>query len=213
MTRLRVGGAVLCGGESRRMGRPKAWLPFGEELLLARVVRLLGEAVTPVVVVAAPEQELPSLPAAIRVVRDAERGRGPLQGIAASLSAFSEVDAVYITSCDAPFLSPAFVTRMIDLLGDASIAVPDVGGYRHPLAAVYRIRVRPVVERLLADDRLRPLFLFDEVPTRLVSECELQDVDPGCRTMRNVNTPQEYDAALREMMQFTNSEPRKDVDG
>jgi len=40
-TRLRAGGGrmtlgavVLCGGQSRRMGRPKAWLPFGPELLL-----------------------------------------------------------------------------------------------------------------------------------------------------------------------------------
>ena len=45
MTALRVGGIVLCGGQSKRMGRPKAWLPVGEELMLPRVVRLLGEAV------------------------------------------------------------------------------------------------------------------------------------------------------------------------
>ena len=47
-----VGGIVLCGGQSRRMGRPKAWLPFAGETMLARVVRLLSEAVSPIVVVA-----------------------------------------------------------------------------------------------------------------------------------------------------------------
>src|SRR5207244_3557337 len=75
----RVGGIVLCGGQSKRMGRPKAWLPFGDEVMLPRVVRLLGEIVKPVVVVAAPGQDVPPLPADMSVVRDEEKGRGPLQ--------------------------------------------------------------------------------------------------------------------------------------
>ena len=60
----------------------KAWLPFGAEIMLPRVVRLLGEAVDPVVVVAAPEQEVPPVPANVAIVRDEEKGRGPLQGLA-----------------------------------------------------------------------------------------------------------------------------------
>ena len=39
-----LAGIVLCGGQSKRMGQPKAWLPFGGEFMLARVVRLLGQA-------------------------------------------------------------------------------------------------------------------------------------------------------------------------
>ena len=45
---MNVGGIVLCGGRSSRMGRPKAWLPFGDELMLPRVVRILREVVEPV---------------------------------------------------------------------------------------------------------------------------------------------------------------------
>src|SRR5438477_6359473 len=150
-------GVVLCGGQSSRMGRPKAWLPFGDELMLPRVVRLLGEAVAPIVVVAAPEQDLPSLPSEIAVVRDEERGRGPLQGLAAGLDALrGRADAAFASSCDVPFLRPAFVSRLIELLGDRLIAVPRIGDYHHPLAAVYRIEVVESVRRLLAEDRLRP---------------------------------------------------------
>ena len=57
---MNIGGVILCGGESRRMGRPKAWLPFGPETLLQRVVRLIGEVVNPLVVVAAPDQDVPA---------------------------------------------------------------------------------------------------------------------------------------------------------
>src|SRR6266481_4244898 len=96
----RVGGIVLCGGRSSRMGRPKAWLPFAGELMLARVVRLLSEAVQPLVVVAAPEQEVPPLPPGVAVVRDEERGRGPLQGLAAGLDALQgQAEAAYLSSC------------------------------------------------------------------------------------------------------------------
>lgn len=196
----RVGGLILCGGESRRMGRPKAWLPFGEELLLPRIVRLLEGVVAPVVVVAAPGQVLPSLSSDLRIVRDAEQGRGPLQGLAAGLAALDgAVDAVFASSCDVPFLKPELVRRMIELLADYEIAVPHVGGYHHALAATYRLTVRPTVERLLQQNRLRPFFLFETHRTRLVSAAELLDVDPALDTLRNVNTPEEYAAALADL--------------
>jgi molybdopterin-guanine dinucleotide biosynthesis protein A len=197
---MNVGGIVLCGGQSRRMGRPKAWLPFAGEIMLPRVVRLLGEVVTPIVVVAAPEQDVPPLPAGVAVVRDEEKGRGPLQGLAAGLEALrGRVDAAYLSSCDVPFLRPAFVRRLIELLGDHAICVPRVGEHHHPLAAVYRISVADAVARLLAEDRLRPFFLFEAVPTRVIGPDELVDADPALQTLRNLNTPEEYQAALREI--------------
>jgi molybdopterin-guanine dinucleotide biosynthesis protein A len=193
---LTVGGMVLCGGQSSRMGRPKAWLPFAGELMLPRVVRLLGEAVEPVIVVAAPDQNLPPLPDGVLTVRDEQLGRGPLQGLAAGLAALrGRADAAYVSSCDVPFLRPAFLRRMIDLLGDAQICVPKVGAYHHALAAVYRVEVLDTVRRLLEENRLRPFFLFEAVPTRVVEPAELADVDPTFETLRNLNTPEEYEQA------------------
>jgi molybdopterin-guanine dinucleotide biosynthesis protein A len=196
---VRVAGIVLCGGQSSRMGRPKAWLPFGKELMLPRVVRLLGQVVAPVVVVAAPEQDVPPLPAEVQVVRDEERGRGPLQGLAAGLDVLrGRADAAYLSSCDVPFLRPAFVRRLIVLLGQHAICVPRIGDYHHPLAAVYRLDVAENVRRLLAENRLRPFFLFEAVPARVVEAAELADVDPTFQSLRNVNTPEDYEAALRD---------------
>src|SRR3954468_6744923 len=97
---ITVGGIVLCGGQSSRMGRPKAWLPFGDELMLPRVVRLLSEVVRPIIVVAAPERKVPPVPADVQVVRDEAKGRGPLQGLAAGLVALEgQADAAYLSSC------------------------------------------------------------------------------------------------------------------
>ena len=203
---MNVGGIVLCGGRSQRMGRPKAWLPFAGELMLPRVVRLLGDAVRPVVVVAAPDQDVPPLPDEIAIVRDEEKGRGPLQGLAAGLEALEgRADAAYLSSCDVPFLRPAFVRRLVELLGEHDICVPRVGDYHHPLAAVYRVGVRDAARRLLAECRPRPFFLFEAVPTRVVGADELADVDPTFQTLRNLNTPEEYEAALREAVDISDT--------
>lgn len=197
---MNAAGLVLCGGRSQRMGQAKAWLPMAGELLLQRVVRLVQEAVTPVIVVAAPGQAVPALPPEVAIVRDEAEGRGPLQGLAAGLAALAgQAEVAYLSACDAPFLRPAFVQRLLDLLGENAICVPRVGGYHQPLAAVYRAEVLPVVRELLAANQLRPTFLFDAVPTRLVSAAELADIDPTCQSLRNLNTPEEYAAALREL--------------
>jgi molybdopterin-guanine dinucleotide biosynthesis protein A len=194
-----VAGIVLCGGQSRRMGRPKAWLPFAGELMLPRVVRLISQAVELIVVVAAPGQDVPPLPNNVSIVRDEDEGLGPLAGLAAGLTSLDgRVDAVYLSSCDVPFLRPEFVRRLIHLLGDYAICVPRVEGYHHPLAAVYRIEVADHVRRFLAERRLRPFFLFDAVPTRVVEPHELSDIDPTFQSLRNLNSPEDYQAALRD---------------
>ena len=196
---MTIGGIVLCGGKSTRMGVPKATLPFGTETMVQRVVRLLGTVVSPVIVVAARGQSLPALPDEVRVARDEREARGPLEGIRAGLSALpASTDAAYITSCDVPLLVPAFVERMIDLMGDHDIAVMEVDGFPHPLSAIYRRDTLPHIERLLAGDRLRPVFLFEAVRTRRVKPEEMTVVDPELKTLRNLNTPEDYRAALAD---------------
>jgi molybdopterin-guanine dinucleotide biosynthesis protein A len=194
---MNVGGLVLCGGKSTRMGYAKALLPYGDEVMLQRVVRRLKEVVSPVVVVAAPEQSLPDLPPDTLVAHDRREGRGPLEGLLAGLTELhGRCEAAYASSCDAPRLIPAFVRRMTELLDRHQIAVPCDGKFCHPLAAVYRLEVLPVIQRLLNDDRLRPAFLFDEVDTRRVPIAELRSVDPDLHTLANLNRPEDYLAAL-----------------
>jgi molybdopterin-guanine dinucleotide biosynthesis protein A len=198
MSRIsRTGGIVLCGGKSTRMGESKALLPFGPETMLQRVLRLLGTVVSPIVAVAAADQELPVLPTGVIVTRDEREGRGPLEGLRAGLKALPEdIEAAYVTSCDVPLLVPGFVEHMIELVGDHDIAVMEIDGFPHPLSAVYRRSNLPHVESLLAQDRLRPVFLFDAVRTRRVQPAEMTTVDPDLRTLRNLNTREDYLDAL-----------------
>jgi len=191
---------VLCGGESRRMGRPKAWLRFGAEVLLQRVVRLVSTVAHPVVVVAAPGQDLPHLPSDATIVRDAVAGRGPLQGLATGLACVHDPSTlVYATATDVPFLEPRWISRLVELSDGRDLVIPFVGGYYHPLAALYhKSAVLPAIEGLLRADRLRPVFLVQAVRTRVVGEAEIRDVDPELGTLRNLNYREDYEQALQE---------------
>jgi molybdopterin-guanine dinucleotide biosynthesis protein A len=181
------------------MGRDKASLPFGPEQMLQRVVRLLSAAVDPqnLVVVAAADQLLPALPTSVQIARDSREYRGPLEGMATGFRTLGQrVDAVYATGCDVPLLEPAFVDHMFKWLADYDISVPVDGENYHPLAAVYRPGVLPKIEELLAADRLRPRFLFEEVRTREIDANDLRAVDPELSTLKNLNSPDDYLAAL-----------------
>lgn len=187
---------VLCGGRSRRMGKDKYALAFGDETLLARTVRILKSVVDEVVVVAREGTDVPA------TVRDSEEGLGPLAGLATGLEAMT-ADRAFLAACDAPFLKPEYVRRMLELAVGHDAAVPFVDGYHMTTAAVYSRSVIPVARRLLDERRLRPLFLIQEVDARIVSEDEVRAVDADLASLRNCNTPEAYTQALKDAGLYT----------
>ena len=194
------GGVIICGGRSRRMGRAKAWLPFGPERLLQRVVRLVGMAADAVVVVAAASQDLPDLPAAVRIVRDPVADEGPLRGLAAGLAALPDaVDLAYVAATDVPFLHPAWINHLAELATGYEAVIPEVAGHRHYLAAIYRRGpALAAAETLLAAGDRRLLDLVGRLRGRFVAEADLTPVDPTLAAVRNLNTPEDYHRALAD---------------
>jgi molybdenum cofactor guanylyltransferase len=193
----RIGGIVVCGGESTRMGRPKLSLPFGDETMLGRVVRILSEAASPVVVVGAVNQELPGLPPKTIVARDEFEKQGPLAGLAAGLAALEgRADAAYVSSCDVPLLRVEFIRAMLSALGEHEMAIPQDRDHHHPLAAVYRVSLQQRVAEMIRAGRLRTSLLVQESDARLVDVAELRAIDPQLDSLQNVNTPEEYEVAL-----------------
>ncbi|HEX2102364.1 MAG TPA: NTP transferase domain-containing protein [Solirubrobacteraceae bacterium] len=197
-------GIVLAGGRSSRMGTPKAALEWHGSTLLRRVVGIVARAVDgPVVVVRAPGQELPTLPEDVEVVQDAREGRGPLQGLAAGLAAVREAAPVaYASSTDVPLLHPRFVRRVVAAIDDeVDVALPHVGGFPQPLAAAYRTALADTIERLIAEDRMRPAFLFEACRVRRLDQAALLDdpalaaLDPALDSVLNLNEPGDYEAA------------------
>src|SRR6185436_20197597 len=91
------------------------------EPLITHVVRALKKMFAEAVVVAAPEQELPSLPAVL--VRDEVAYQGPVSGIYHGLKAATK-EVCFVTSCDAPFLNFELIDHLLEQISDYDVVVP-----------------------------------------------------------------------------------------
>lgn len=156
--------------------------------MIAHVVDRLAEVVDEVVVVASKKLALPDLPATI--VRDRQPELGPLAGIREGLAAITAGRA-FVTSTDAPFLSPELVRAMF---AAGRAVATEIDGHVQTLAAVYPRSALGLAERLLAEQRMRPLFLLEALDYSRVDAADLPDID----SLRGLNTPEAYLAAVRQ---------------
>jgi len=193
-TTVDAAAVILAGGKSSRMGRPKALLLFDGEPLIAHVVRKLGNIFPEIIVVAAPDQELPPLP--VKLARDDVAYQGPVSGIYHGLKA-STREICFVTSCDAPFLNLALVSHLLSQISDFDVVVPFWQERFQPLHAVYRTSVAPLLKDQLERGELRPIFLYDKVRTRKIHEDEIRGLDPEGLSFLNMNSPADYDTALQ----------------
>jgi molybdopterin-guanine dinucleotide biosynthesis protein A len=145
------------------------------------------------VVVAAPGQELPVLP--VTLVRDEIAYQGPVGGILYGLRAASH-EVCFVTSCDAPFLNLRLVDYMLSLIENYDVVVPFWEERLQPLQAVYRRSVAPLLQEQLERGELRPVFLYKKVRTYEVPAEDIRRFDLEGLSFRNMNSPEDYQAAL-----------------
>ena len=185
---------VLAGGKSSRMGRPKSLLPFDGEPLIVQIVRALKQMFAETVVVAAPDQELPDLPAVL--VRDEVAYQGPVGGIYYGLKAAGG-EFCFVTSCDVPFINPALISHLTSQISRYDVVVPFWEDRFQPLHAVYRTSVLALLKEQLDRGELRPVYLFDKVKTCKIEEAAIRRFDPEGLSFLNMNTPDDYQRALQ----------------
>lgn len=199
---MRLGALILAGGRSVRMGRPKEWLPFGDDTLLGRISRTLLEVAAPVLVLARDhEQELPLLPHQVETLVDERREAGPLAGLAQGLDhlvtahGFEGTDALLLTACDLPFLDAAFVRGLMANLDGHDVVLPITAGREEPLAAIYRIHLRSAASELVRRGLGSPRALAAAANTCRLADEALTAIDPVGRCLWNLNTQADYERA------------------
>jgi molybdopterin-guanine dinucleotide biosynthesis protein A len=138
---------VLAGGDSRRMGRPKAWLKVGDTILLRWVADRLAPDFSEVVAsFAAPEQLEQTVP--YRVVFDRKVSAGPLAGIEAGLAA-AHHDPVFVLACDMPYVTRELAAVAVAAARSCDAAVPRIDGRAEPACAAYRKSALPLITAAL----------------------------------------------------------------
>ena len=189
-----VSTAILAGGRGERLGRDKATLELGGRPLVQRLVALLLELSTDVIVVLRSDQQLQVKEA--RIVTDVEPYAGALAGIAAGLAA-SRQEWCIVVACDMPFINLALLRYMISLTPNHDIVVPRLDVGLEPLHALYHKRCLPALYRALREGQRRLVSFYSSLHVRYVAPDELRILDPTGRSFFNINTPEELAQAER----------------
>jgi molybdenum cofactor guanylyltransferase len=189
---MQVTGVVLAGGKSRRMGRDKAFLPFGPGLLIERVIEVVQQVTAEVILITnTPEQyQRFGLPMFSDVMAQA----GPLGGIYTGLISAKTPYSLCL-ACDMPFVQATFLRFLCDTAAEADVVIPRNAGNFQPLCAVYSQVCREPIRHQVEAGRLKITGFFDQVRVRVIDGNLLARYDPYDIMFFNANTPQEYDEA------------------
>ncbi len=195
---LEFSGIVLAGGASRRMGRPKSQLRLGNETVLERQVRLLRRVTGAVALIGPPET---SLDTDLAVYPDVLPGRGPLGGIFTGLLR-SRTEYNLVLSCDLPFMEARFLEYLAEraLETAADVTVPETpDGRVQTLSAAYRRRALKAVRATLETGENKIQKIFPRLWREIIAWRDLARRGFSPRIFDNMNTPEDYEAARKEL--------------
>jgi CTP:molybdopterin cytidylyltransferase MocA len=187
-----VAAIILAAGESRRMGRPKALLPFRGGTFLSVLAETLGVYCSPVYAVFGfdARQLMARAPASVIAVENPDYQRGMLTSLQAGLRAFGDLpDRVLFTLVDHPSIKSETVRELLQ--ADAPLVMPRYAGKRgHPV-----IVGREIAREILSEPAESKL---NDVMDRHAAAIHYVDVDDaGVRD--DIDDPQLYrDLLTRE---------------
>jgi len=191
-----IAGIVLAGGGSTRFGSDKLLVPYRGSPLLHRAIARVGEVSDDVIVVMSPAAAEPAMPPGARVVRDSSEGEGPLAGLHAGLLAAVRSDLAVVAAGDMPDLQPPVLRAMLLALqegrGDAAALATAVGPSPLPIV----LRTWPgadAVHTLLHAGRRRLGDVLDVLETTVIDEATWTAMDPGRRTLFDVDRPEDLE--------------------
>lgn len=175
---------VLAGGDSRRMGRPKAWLEVGDTYLLRYVADRLAPAFSEVMVSFAEPEQLQE-PVPYRVVFDRRTSAGPLAGLEAGLAA-ARNEVIFAVACDMPYVTQELAQLAVVAARRCDAAIPRIDGRPEPVCGAYRRSALPFITGAVNTGRLKAGDLSAELDVTW-----LEDVD--ARLFRSLNTQEDLD--------------------
>jgi molybdopterin-guanine dinucleotide biosynthesis protein A len=190
---MKILGAVIAGGQSRRMGgAEKAFVELGGVPLLERVISRIAPQVDEVVINANGDAARFGR-FGCRVIADVLDQGTPLAGLHAVLchAQANGFAAVLTVPSDAPFLPLNLVSRLMDSGAQTGAAVAGSGGQVHHLTGLWSSAMVDPLEKLVIARTVRRMMDLADVFAVETAEWPIAPVDP----FMNINTPEDLAAA------------------
>jgi molybdopterin-guanine dinucleotide biosynthesis protein A len=188
-------GIILAGGKANRMGGiNKAFIEVGGERLIDRTMRIYRSLFGEIII--STNSPLEYLEFDARIVTDIYRGKGPLGGIHAGLL-HATCEQAFVSACDMPYLSEAFIGHMMAQADDHDLVVPVTANGFESLHAIYSRSCLPVIESQIARNELKVALLFRKFKTREIHEEDIRRFDTEGRLFANLNRPDDLNEIIR----------------
>ena len=212
-------GAVLAGGQSRRIGSDKAKLAFQGRTLIQHVAGVMSEVFADVVIISGRElrYEFVGLP----VLPDVFPNRGPLGGIHTALN-HARGRPVFAAACDLPFISPDLIELILDRVGHPSLSTGSPGGWARadkprvafpvagdivqPLCGFYSHACLALIEERLQNNRLGVIDFIETIDVLQIDITPLEFYREGL--LLNVNSPEDCEKMLDESRRYSEKSKR-----
>ena len=185
---MSISAVLLAGGESRRMGRDKATLPWrGRPLWEWQIEKL--RALHPEKILLSARSDVPWRPSDVEVIVDVPPSRGPLSGLAVALAAI-KTDHLLTLAVDMPFMTTENLLTLCSLVTKGIGVIPTIEGRAEPLGAIYpketgaafqealrgdNFSLQPLVRKLIALNMLREMPVSGSARRLYKSVNELRD--------------------------------------
>jgi molybdopterin-guanine dinucleotide biosynthesis protein A len=187
--------AILAGGKSTRMGRDKAFLEVGGEMVIDRVIAQVRPLTDDLFINTNTPAQYERFQ--LRIEQDVYPGRAALGGIFTAIHA-ARYQHVLVVACDMPFLNRKLLRYLANLAPTADVVIPLISPPQpETLHAIYGKACLPAIEPRLQANRLRIIDFFDDVSVNFIERRDVARFDPEFRSFINLNTPDDLEKARR----------------
>lgn len=191
-------GVVLAGGESRRMGRDKALMPWESSTLAGFAYERLAAVCGAVVVCDRGRQVLSGTTSLLD-----GPGAGPAAGLLGAAAAFPG-RPLLVLACDVPRVPVSLLFALLEPGRGADLVLPVSNRGPEPLVGYYGTAALAELARLVAEGNfsLQPLLASPKLCAVLLEGADLARFgDPG-ELFANVNSEADYRRARAEHLGF-----------
>ncbi|WP_457625468.1 molybdenum cofactor guanylyltransferase [Persephonella sp.] len=194
---MKISAILLAGGQSKRMGRDKAFLEIGGKTFLRIIAEKLSVYCSRIVISGNKEEDLylsqlKEINAEIIFVKDKHPYAGPLNGII-SCKEYIKHEYVFIATCDTPFLNQELIPFFYRRINGYDAVIPSVNEKLQFLNTLYT-RKSVEVGRSLYEKGIRSLYKWIEsLNIKKIEENKIKTIDKDALTYWSINTPEDYD--------------------
>lgn len=193
-------GAILAGGENRRIPFLKGFLTVQGRAVIERTLETLERVFEKIVISTNTPEKYFYL--GVPLVGDIMNEKGPVTGILSVLSSVN-AESVFVVACDMPFVNEKLIRYMIEsyesekkkVAGQEGVdaVIPFFEGKTEPLFGIYTKRTLETMEAMVLTGKKGLISMLSRMRVKYIGDEEVRAVDPLGRSFANINTIEDYE--------------------